>query len=60
MIPFNYPSSAPSNAGIEFMRRQSDSSYYGFLDATINPQYDGKEVGQLLMISQSGVVTDYL
>ena len=60
MIPFNYPSSAPSNAGIRFMRVQSDSSYYGFLHTTTNPQYDGKEVGQLLMISQSGVVTDYL
>lgn len=59
MVPFNYPTSAPSNAGIEFMRRQADGSYYGFLDTTTNPQYDGKEVGQLLMISQSGVVTDY-
>lgn len=60
MVPFNYPSTTPSRAGIRRMKRQSDSSYYGFLDATINPQYDGKEVGQLLMISQSGVVTDYL
>lgn len=60
MIPFNYPTSAPIDTGIGVgsLRLQPDNSYYGFISP--NAQYGGKSVGSILMISQSGIITDYV
>ncbi len=61
MIPFNYPTSAPTSSAVRVGGRQSDNSYYAFtLSTGTIPHYDGNPVGRFLLLSQSGVPTNFL
>ncbi len=61
MIPFNYPTSPPTASAVRIGGRQSDNSYYAFtLSTGAIPHYDGNPVGRFLLLSQSGVPTNFL